>query len=74
MNSSLPPSSWHNGAGRLSALAIGIDANAAIFSYVDGILLLPSPYADVARMVRVLEKPPWPSSPCSPAMSPPGAR
>ncbi len=39
-------------------LAIGIGANAAIFSYLDGILLRPSPYAAVARMVRVLEKPP----------------
>ena len=42
----------------VATLAIGIGANAAIFSYVDGILLRPSPYADVARMVRVLEKPP----------------
>jgi putative ABC transport system permease protein len=42
----------------VTTLAIGIGANAAIFSYVDGILLRPSPYADVARMVRVLEKPP----------------
>jgi putative ABC transport system permease protein len=42
----------------LATLAIGIGANAAIFSYVDGLLLRPSPYADVARMVRVLEKPP----------------
>ena len=42
----------------VATLAIGIGANAAIFCYVDGILLRPSPYADVARMVRVLEKPP----------------
>ena len=42
----------------VTTLAIGIGANAAIFSFVDGILLRPSPYADVARMVRVLEKPP----------------
>ena len=42
----------------IATLAIGIGANAAIFSYVDGILLRPSPYKDVARMVRVLEKPP----------------
>jgi putative ABC transport system permease protein len=42
----------------VSTLAIGIGANAAIFSYVYGILLRPSPYAEVARMVRVLEKPP----------------
>ncbi len=39
-------------------LAIGIGANTAIFSFVDGILLKPLPYRDADRILRVLEKPP----------------
>ena len=42
----------------LAILGIGIGANAAIFSIVDGVLLKPSPFKEVDRMVQVLEKPP----------------
>ena len=42
----------------LATLGIGIGANAAIFSIVDGVLLKPSPFKEIDRMVRVLEKPP----------------
>jgi putative ABC transport system permease protein len=42
----------------LATLGIGIGANAAIFSIVDGVLLKPSPFKEIDRMVQVLEKPP----------------
>ncbi|HEY4245976.1 MAG TPA: ABC transporter permease [Lacunisphaera sp.] len=42
----------------LATIGIGIGGNAAIYSIVDGVLLKPSPFKEIDRMVQVLEKPP----------------
>jgi len=40
----------------LLTIAIGIGANAAIFSFIDGVVLKPLPYPEPGRIVRVWEK------------------
>ena len=40
----------------IATIAIAIGANAAMFSFVNGVLLSPLPYPESDRIVRVLER------------------